>query len=136
MRPVLLCIFLLALLAGIQAQQIDLIANTDARKTISLDGQWKTIIDPYESGYYDYRYLPSPNGYFKDTKPKTKSDLIEYDFDSSKSLKVPGDWNTQEERLLFYEGTIWHKKSFDYQRKENTRLFVYLAPQITSQTFI
>ncbi|PYS71933.1 MAG: beta-glucuronidase [Acidobacteria bacterium] len=127
MRPVLVCIFLLALLAGIQAQQIDLIANTDARKTISLDGQWKTIIDPYESGYYDYRYLPSPNGYFKDTKPKTKSDLIEYDFDTSKSLKVPGDWNTQEERLLFYEGTIWYKKAFDYQRKENTRLFVYFG---------
>src|SRR5713226_7927215 len=54
-------------------------------------------------------------------------DLIEYDFDTSESLKVPGDWNTQEERLLLYEGTIWYKKSFDYQRKENTRLFVYFG---------
>src|SRR5438309_11525309 len=120
-------ISLLTVIPCVRAQQIDLIANTDGRKTISLDGQWKTIIDPYESGYYDYRYLPSPNGYFKDTKPKTKSDLIEYDFDTSKSLKVPGDWNTQQERLLFYEGTIWYKKSFDYQRKENTRLFVYFG---------
>src|SRR5438270_12572741 len=127
MRTVLVCIFLLALLACVQAQQIDLIVNTEGRKTISLDGQWKTIIDPYESGYYDYRYLPSPNGYFKDTKPKTKSDLIEYDFDTSGSLKVPGDWNTQEERLLFYEGTIWYKKSFDYQRNANTRLFIYFG---------
>src|SRR5438270_12943587 len=73
MRPVLVCIFLLALLAGIQAQQIDLIANTDGRKTISLDGQWKTIIDTYESGYYDYCYLPNPIGYFQNSKPKTKS---------------------------------------------------------------
>jgi len=127
MRPVLVCIFLLALLASIQAQQIGLIANTDGRKTISLDGQWRTIIDPYESGYYDYRYEPSANGYFKDAKPKTKSDLIEYDFDTSGSLNVPGDWNTQEDRLLFYEGTIWYKKAFDYQRKENTRLFVYFG---------
>src|SRR2546423_12862986 len=127
MRPVLVCIFLLALLAGIQAQQIDLIANTDGRKTISLDGQWKTIIDPYESGYFDYRYQPSTNGYFKDAKPKTKSDLIEYDFDTSGSLRVPGDWNTQEERLLLYEGTIWYKKAFDYQPKENTRVFVYFG---------
>src|SRR5205823_7901949 len=111
----------------VQAQQTDLIANTDGRKTISLDGQWRTIIDPYETGYYDYRYQPSADGYFKDTKPKTKSDLIEYDFDTSESLKVPGDWNTQEERLLFYEGTIWYKKAFDYQRKENTRLFVYFG---------
>src|SRR5438552_13709802 len=127
MRPLFVCFFLLAVFATIPAQHIDLIANTDGRKTISLDGQWRTIIDPYETGYYDYRYLPSPNGYFKDTKPKTKSDLIEYDFDTSKSLKVPGDWNTQEERLLFYEGTIWYKKAFDYQRKENTRLFVYFG---------
>src|SRR3989440_6597389 len=127
MRPVLICIFLLAVLASIQAQQIDLIANTDGRKTVSLDGEWKTIIDPYESGYFDYRYQPSTNGYFKDAKPKTKSDLIEYDFDTSGSLNVPGDWNTQEERLLLYEGTIWYKKAFDYQRKENTRVFVYFG---------
>jgi len=127
MRPVLICIFLLAVFANVQAQQIDLIANTDGRKTVSLDGEWKTIIDPYESGYYDYRYQPSNNGYFKDAKPKDKSDLIEYDFDASESLKVPGDWNTQREGLLFYEGTIWYKKSFDYQRKPDTRVFVYFG---------
>ena len=127
MRLVLICFFLLALHSITQAQQIDLIANTEGRTTISLDGQWRTIIDPYESGYYDYRYQPSANGYFKDAKPKSKSDLIEYDFDTSASLKVPGDWNTQDDHLLFYEGTIWYKKSFDYQRKGNTRLFVYFG---------
>jgi beta-glucuronidase len=127
MRLVLICLFLLALHAITHAQQVDLIANTEGRTTISLDGQWRTIIDPYESGYYDYRYQPSANGYFKDAKPKSKSDLIEYDFDTSASLKVPGDWNTQEDHLLFYEGTIWYKKAFDYQRKDNTRLFVYFG---------
>jgi beta-glucuronidase len=127
MRPFFICVFLLAVFTTIPAQQPGLIANTDGRKTISLDGQWRTIIDPYEAGYYDYRYQPSANGYFKDAKPKTKSDLIEYDFDTAESLKVPGDWNTQEERLLLYEGTIWYKKSFDYQQKENTRLFVYFG---------
>jgi len=127
MRFVLICFFLLALHSITQAQQIDLIANTEGRTTISLDGQWRTIIDPYESGYYDYRYQPSANGYFKDAKPKSKSDLIEYDFDTSASLKVPGDWNTQDDRLLFYEGTVWYKKAFDYKRKDNTRLFVYFG---------
>jgi len=120
-------IFLLTVISGAQAQQIGLLTNTDGRRTISLDGQWRTIIDPYESGYYDYRYQPNANGYFKDAKPKTKSDLIEYDFDTSESLSVPGDWNSQQERLLFYEGTIWYKKSFAYQRKPNTRLFVYFG---------
>src|SRR6266478_8731053 len=127
MRFVSICFFLLALHSITQAQQIDLIANTEGRTTISLDGQWRTIVDPYESGYYDYRYQPSANGYFKDAKPRSKSDLIEYDFDSSASLKVPGDWNTQDDHLLFYEGTIWYKKAFDYKRKDNTRLFVYFG---------
>jgi beta-glucuronidase len=127
MRSFLICCFLLAVFTSTPAQQPGLIANTDGRKTISLDGQWQTIIDPYESGYYDYRYQPSANGYFKDAKPKSKSDLIEYDFDTSDSLKVPGDWNTQTEQLLLYEGTIWYKKSFDHQRTENTRLFVYFG---------
>src|SRR5881628_489270 len=118
MKTLLLSLCLLAAVPGVRAQQVSLITNIDGRKTTSLDGQWQTIIDPYESGYYDYRYQPSVNGYFKDAKPKDKSDLIEYDFDTSESLKVPGDWNTQQERLLFYEGTIWYQKSFDYQRKQ------------------
>lgn len=117
----------LALSPPIRAQDGTLIQNIDGRKTTSLDGQWRIIIDPYETGYYDYRYEPSANGYFKDAKPKTKSDLVEYDFDTSESLNVPGDWNSQRERLMLYEGTIWYKKSFDYQRRENTRLFVYFG---------
>ena len=107
--------------------QTALITNIDGRQTMNLGGRWQTIIDPYETGYYDYRYQPSTNGYFKNAKPKSPSDLIEYDFDTSKQLNVPGDWNSQDERLLFYEGTVWYKKSFDYQKKDGTRLFVYFG---------
>src|SRR3989475_465661 len=122
-----LCSGLLAAVSTVSGQQPTTIANISGRQTTSLDGNWKAIIDPYETGYYDYRYEPSPNGFFRDAKPKTKSDLVEYDFDTSESLKVPGDWNTQAERLMLYEGTIWYKRSFDYQREENTRLFVYFG---------
>ena len=123
MKPLIL-LSLLLLVPCVQAQ---LITNTEGRKTTSLNGQWQVIIDPYESGYYDYRYQPSNNGYFKNAKPKNKSELIEYDFDKSATLKVPGDWNTQSDQLFFYEGTVWYKKSFDYQRKPNTRVFVYFG---------
>jgi beta-glucuronidase len=127
MKLLILLLALLALVSSVRAQQIGLIQNIDARKTISLDGQWRAIVDPYESGFYNYRYEPSDNGYFKNAKPKTRSDLIEYDFDSSATLKVPGDWNTQSDQLFFYEGTVWYKNSFDYQHKPNTRLFVYFG---------
>jgi beta-glucuronidase len=127
MKILILLIALLTLVPPVWAQQIGLIANTEGRKTVSLNGQWQTIIDPYESGYYNYSYQPSDNGYFKNAKPKSKSDLIEYDFDRSATLNVPGDWNTQSDQLFFYEGTVWYKKSFDYARRPNTRLFVYFG---------
>ncbi len=55
-----------------QAQQSALITNIEGRHTIDLNGRWQTIIDPYETGYYDYRYQPSNNGYFKNAKPKVR----------------------------------------------------------------
>src|SRR3954468_3317555 len=102
---------LLLTAAPARAQVAALIQNVQARKTTSLDGLWRIIIDPYENGYYDYRFEESQNGYFKNPKPANEGDLVEYDFDTSATLKVPGDWNSQAERLLFYEGTVWYKKS-------------------------
>ncbi len=37
------------------AQQ-DLITNVAARKTVSLNGDWQYIVDPYETGFYNYRW--------------------------------------------------------------------------------
>lgn len=101
------------------------IANIDGRQRISLNGRWQIIVDPYETGYYDYRYEPRSDGYFRNQKPRDTGDLVEYDFDSSPQINVPGDWNSQDERLLLYEGTIWYKKSFDYHKKPGMRVFVH-----------
>ena len=123
----LVALLLLFVTTGQAQQPAPLITNLGGRQTIDLNGPWQTIVDPYETGYYDYRYLPSPNGYFKNTKPKSPSDLVEYDFDTSPQLNVPGDWNSQDQKLLLYEGTIWYKKSFDYHKNEQSRLFVYFG---------
>ncbi|WP_025743510.1 glycoside hydrolase family 2 protein [Aquimarina pacifica] len=113
--------------------QENLLINTYNRETKSLNGYWHYIVDPYENGFYNYRYEPFENqkvpgkgAFFTNSKPENKADLVEYDFDKSDSIRVPGDWNTQKEKLFYYEGTIWYKKSFDYQvsKKEN-RVFVY-----------
>lgn len=128
MKILMVVVFLVALVpCALAQQQSELIQNVEGRKTVSLDGQWQMIVDPYESGFYDYRYQPSANGYFKNAKPKNRTELIEYDFDKSETLKVPGDWNTQSDQLFFYEGTVWYKKSFDYQRKPETRVFVHFG---------
>jgi len=124
-------LFLFPLLASAQ----NLITNTFNRNTISLNGTWHYIVDPYEVGYYDYRSKPydednpnSINAFFNDYHPKNKSELIEYNFDESPTLKVPGDWNSQKEKLFYYEGSLWLKRSFDYKpSQKNDRLFVYFG---------
>jgi beta-glucuronidase len=103
------------------------IANPGARHAVSLDGKWRSIVDPYENGYYDYRLQPSKDGYFKNAKPKNPGELIEYDFDTSPTIDVPGDWNSQRPDLFFYEGTVWYKRSFDYAVQPGRRLFLYFG---------
>lgn len=104
-----------------------LIQNVDGRSTTSLGGAWRTIVDPYENGYYDYRYRPNPYGYFRDAKPAAASELQEYDFDASPTLQVPGDWNTQRPELFLYEGTVWYRRLFDAQPRDGRRLFVHFG---------
>ena len=61
------------------AQQAPQIMNVSARQTTSLDGQWKTIVDPFENGYYDYRLKPYDGGYAQDKTYSDKTKLQEYD---------------------------------------------------------
>lgn len=106
------------------AQQAPQIMNVSARQTTSLDGQWKTIVDPFENGYYDYRLKPYDGGYAQDKTYSDKTKLQEYDFETDKLLFVPGDWNTQRPQLYYYEGTVWYRKHFEYSLQPGKRLFL------------
>lgn len=101
--------------------------NVYGRQYISLNGEWNYFVDVQEQGYYDYRMNPTPWGYFLNAKPQRPSDLVEYDFDASPTMQVPGDWNTQDEKLFFYEGTVWMKRDFQYQRQEGKRALLYFG---------
>jgi len=104
-----------------------LIVNVAGRARTTLDGRWRTIVDPYETGYYNYRRRPDANGWFRDRKPANAQELVEYDFDRSPLLNVPGDWNSQRPELLFYEGTVWYRTRFDRALAPGRRLFVHFG---------
>lgn len=131
----LLTVVLFFVYSGLAYSQENLIINVMNRSTVSLNGKWNYIVDPYENGYYNYRYKafdsfedPGKGAYFTNAKPENKSDLVEYDFDKSDQINVPGDWNSQKENLFYYEGTVWYKKSFDYTKKNSSnRVFVYFG---------
>ncbi|MBS1437235.1 MAG: beta-glucuronidase [Bacteroides sp.] len=101
--------------------------NVYSRNITSLNGYWQTIVDPLDVGYYDYRMNFNKYGYFKNQQAESPLDLIQYDFSTEEQLVVPGDWNTQKKEFFFYEGSIWYKKDFTYQKKEDTRLYLYFG---------
>ena len=96
-----------------RAIEVPQLQNVMSRQVMSLNGKWNYIIDVQEEGYYDYRMNPTRWGFFQNAKPKRPEDLIEYDFDAAPTMTIPGDWNTQDQGLFFYEGTVWFKKSFN-----------------------
>jgi len=106
---------------------LSLIQNVNAYETMSLNGEWNYIVDVQEEGYYDYRMKPTPWGFFRNAKPQKPEDLIEYDFDKSPTMQIPSDWNTKDERLFFYEGTVWFKRSFQAVPMEECRTLLYFG---------
>src|SRR6185312_7702984 len=96
--------------------QVNIIQNIDGRNIQNLDGCWHYIIDPYETGN---------NNFYKNREQQSKSDLIEYDFAKSPALNVPGDWNSQNDKLLFYEGTVWYEHDFNAKVEQGKKYFLY-----------
>jgi len=123
-------LFLLGILSASSMyadSDVPLIHNVMAYESSSLAGDWNYIVDVQEEGYYDYRMNPTRWGFFNNAKPQKPEDLIEYDFDKSPTMKIPSDWNTQDERLFFYEGTVWFKKSFQAVPMTECRTLLYFG---------
>lgn len=110
------------------ADEVPLLANIYGRQhTQFLNGKWRYIVDVQECGFYDYRMNESPWGFFRDAHQQSPQDLVEYNFDISETMNIPGDWNTQDERLFFYEGTLWFRQTFNYSTKPGKRAILYFG---------
>lgn len=131
MKKILTLIFLTSFAIG---QSQGLISNVPNRNATSLNGIWNYIIDPYQTGFYsfhldqyDKQEKPAKGAFFTNYHAQNKQELVEYDFDKSPTITIPGDWNSQVTELKYYEGNVWFKKSFDYNLATNKRLFLYLG---------
>src|ERR1700712_5309013 len=133
-KPITRLILLSAilLLPFISFSQSDLIANIPSRNTLSLNGKWQYIVDPYETGFYDYRYKERKEtcaeAYWSSDVQANKMDRKEHGYIDKYTLNVPSDWNSQNDKLYYYEGTVWYKKSFDYKKSAaSNKLFLYFG---------
>ncbi|TDN95089.1 beta-glucuronidase [Salegentibacter sp. 24] len=109
--------------------QENLIINTDNRKGISLNGTWHYIVDPYETGFFNYRWKErnedDPEAYWNRPIVKKISDRKEHGYADPYTIQVPGDWNSQDDIFKYYEGTVWYQREFDAPRVEKDET-VYL----------
>src|SRR5436190_13420026 len=115
----LVCAGILPALHPLHAQAF--LTNVDGRNFTSLNGKWQIIIDPSDAGTGNGKPV------WKDQKPSGKFDFYEYGFDDTVTLNVPGDWNSQQASLKYYEGTVWYKRAFMYQPKKDKRSFLYFG---------
>jgi len=101
------------------------IQNVRGREHRSLAGRWHVIVDPYRSGA-QFLGLPNARGFHRNLSPRDEP-TVEYDFARSPTLAVPGDWNSQDPRLLLYEGTLWYQRSFVAAPAPRRRRFLHFG---------
>lgn len=114
-KSFIIIIFLHSVVLHLNAQS-NFIQNIKARNIQNLDGRWHYIIDPYNTGEW--------SKFYNNRQQQNKSELVEYNFDKSPTLNVPGDWNSQDDKLLFYEGIIWYEHDLYVQPKPGKRYFL------------
>ena len=118
----LVSILILSFCIGVYSQNQNFqIQNVAARDVVSLDGKWQFIVDPIDSGLSgSTRY-----GFYHNSKLENSFDYQEYQFISANSLHVPGDWNSQQKKLFFYEGTVWYRNLFMAKKNQEKRYFLH-----------
>lgn len=107
-----------------------LLVGVDHRQVQSLNGDWHYLVDqPPGRELYDAQGNIRDNGYAQDSHPNISSGPhnSEYDFATAPTLRVPGDWNTQEPTLLRYEGVVWYQRDFNYEQKAGIRTFFHVG---------
>ncbi|MCL3779010.1 beta-glucuronidase [Prolixibacteraceae bacterium JC049] len=132
MRKLATLVALQLLMVGALLAQTNLMQNTYNRAKTTLNGKWNVIIDPYDNGSYSYRLdrfdemSRSPrSAYYMDAKAKDKTDRMEYDFDIAETLMVPGSWNMQNDKYYWYEGSMWYRRLFTYDKEaDGNQVFV------------
>lgn len=129
-RSTLLALFVVASVfcPGQATSGTMVLTGADRRPSMSLNGEWASIVDPYFSGLYSFHHIEKKNGWFLNYKAKPDDPFpTEYNFSMAPKLRVPGDWNTQRDTLFYYEGPVWYERDFTYQPKEHTRVLLHVG---------
>jgi beta-glucuronidase len=85
------------------------IENIRARSGTDLSGQWHYIVDRSRLGIKKRGMQRN----FAQDRPATNHPLLEYDWDTSPTMAIPGDWNSQVTEMAMYEGMVWYRRKLE-----------------------
>lgn len=107
-------LFILSIVLGaVVSASASALTNVYGRQYRMLNGRWDAIVDLYDQGERMKVY--------ENRKPQGETDFYEYSFDGGLRLEVPGDWNSQDPELKYYEGTVWYGRHFDADPRPGQR---------------
>ena len=116
------------------AKPSNLIGWIDNREYLSLNGQWKYIVDPMNNGLPETSFF---GGFPENKTQKDGYELIEYNFNQADVINVPGAWNEQKDELFFYQGSIWLFKKFNFSIDPNKLNHLYIgASNFSTKIFL
>ncbi len=81
-----------------------------SRRRTSLDGPWRYIIDPLDSGARGNNVRRT---FWKDDREGGNIPLVEYDWAASPVIDLPRDWNSHLPELLWYDGPVYFQRRFE-----------------------
>jgi beta-glucuronidase len=91
------------------------------RSRITLDGEWRYLLDPFDvSG----RKPGARRNFWEDRPTSDDGPLVEYEWASSPTIQVPGDWNTADPELFHYEGPAYFQRDVEGPPPDGRRRFL------------
>lgn len=102
-------------------QPTALIWNLPGRQRQSLDGDWSYILDPFDVAGRKPR---ARRNFWENTIETAETGLIEYEWASSQRMSVPGDWNSADQKLWYYDNPVYFRRVFRQPPRSGRRYFL------------
>ncbi len=96
--------------------------NLLGRERRALDGTWRYILDPFDVAG---RKPTGRRSFWQNRIETPETGLIEYEWSSSDEMTIPGDWNTAEPELHYYEGPVYFQREINAGPQPGLRQFLY-----------
>lgn len=106
---------------GAAAEPADLIWNIPGRSIKPLNGPWSYILDPFDVAG---RKPTARRSFWENTIETTESGLIEYEWASSPRMTIPGDWNSVDPRLWYYDAPVYYRREVRQPAAPGRRYFL------------